>query len=177
MFGAKLRSYRRQNGLSLDELSTRTGFSKSFLSQIENGKNSPSIASLRKIADALGVSMGELFEARCGEKVCLTRKAEQKPLGRKGMELVFASSGVAGRRMEAVFLNLEAGAKSEGACRHEGEEFATVLEGRLILSLDGVEYLLEEGDSIYFFSNASHSWRNPSASAMRALVVATPPTF
>ena len=63
MLGKKLKGSRLAKSYSLEELARRTGFSKSFLSQIENGKNSPSIASLKKITHALDVSIGELFEA------------------------------------------------------------------------------------------------------------------
>lgn len=69
MLGQKLKSACLARGYSLEELARRTGFSQSFLSQIENAKNSPSIASLKKITQTLEVSIGELFEADRGEQI------------------------------------------------------------------------------------------------------------
>ena len=61
--GAKLRLARRQAGLSLRELARQLSVSPSFLSQMENGKSQPSVATLYSIAQVLGVSIDDLFHA------------------------------------------------------------------------------------------------------------------
>ncbi len=177
MLGDKLKSFRKQRGLSLDDLSTKTGFSKSFLSQIENGKNSPSIVSLKKITEALGVSIGETFEKRQTERIRFVKRRDWQPFTQKGLEVAFVSSGVAGRKMETVFVTLNPGGRSDGFYSHDGEAFVTILEGSMVLSLDGEEYRMEEGDSLYFSSSIPHCWQNDSAKPARAFWVATPPTF
>jgi transcriptional regulator with XRE-family HTH domain len=177
MIGEKLRGCRKQKGLSLDELSSRTGFSKSFLSQIENGKNSPSIASLKKIADALCVSIGEMFDTGHTGKVCFVKKADRRLMHGKGVEFAFVSSRVAGRKMEVILTSIEPGGQSEGMYTHEGEEFGTVIEGSLVLELDGTEYLMEEGDTIYFSSTIPHRFWNTGVSTARTIWVITPPSF
>ena len=63
-FGARLRRLRRELGLSLHELAVRTDVSASFISQIENGKSQPSVATLFALAASLGVSVDDLFGAR-----------------------------------------------------------------------------------------------------------------
>jgi transcriptional regulator with XRE-family HTH domain len=63
VIGQHVRQYRRRAGLSARALGTRTGFSASFISQLENGLVSPSIGSMQKIAAALGVTLGEFFTA------------------------------------------------------------------------------------------------------------------
>src|ERR671922_2028860 len=60
--GERLRELRRFRRATLRTIAERSGLSESFLSQVERGRSSASIASLRRIADALGVSMADLFE-------------------------------------------------------------------------------------------------------------------
>ncbi|MBI5442402.1 MAG: cupin domain-containing protein [Deltaproteobacteria bacterium] len=179
MLGQKLKAVRKARGYSLEELAKRTKFSKSFLSQIENGKNSPSIASLKKITSALGVSIGELFEEERSEQVYFTKKGQRQvfEVVKDKVIFEFGASKVPGRKMEAIFFTLLPGGESEGEYSHEGEEFGTVLEGSLLLLMGGKEYLLEPGDSIYFSSVTPHRWRNPGDVTMRAIWVVTPPSF
>ena len=179
MLGEKLKVIRKERAYSLEDLARLTGFSKSFLSQIENGKNSPSIASLKKITAALNISIGELFDEDRGEQVYIQRKADRRPLeGIKDKVIFeFASSKVANRKMEALFFSLLPGGESEGEYSHEGEEFGTILEGTLHFQIAGKEYVLDAGDCIYFSSSIPHRWRNEGPGIMRALWVITPPSF
>lgn len=179
MLGKKLRAVRRERGYSLEELARRTGFSKSFLSQIENNKNSPSIASLKKITQALEVSIGALFEEERNDHVYFLKRED-----RKAFEVVkdrvifeFGASRVPNRKMEVIFFHLLPGGESDGEYSHDGEEFGTVIEGTLIFEVGGTEYRMEPGDSIYCSSAIPHRWRNPGDTPMRALWVITPPTF
>ena len=179
MLGKRLKEFRKARGFSLEELARRTGFSKSFLSQIENGKNSPSIASLKKITQALGVSIADIFAEEDGERVYFLKKADRKAFEMVKDKVIFefGSSKVPNRRMEVIFFTLLPGGESEGEYAHEGEEFGTVLEGTLVLELGGREYRMEPGDSIYFTSSIPHRWRNPGPETMRAIWVISPPTF
>ena len=179
MLGQKLKSARLDRGYSLEELARRTGFSKSFLSQIENAKNSPSIASLKKITQALEVSIGDLFEADRGEQIYLLKKGDRTPFEVVKDKVIFefGASKVPNRMMEAIFFTLLPGGESEGEYTHDGEEFGTVLEGTLHLELGGREYVMEPGDSIYFSSAIPHRWKNPGAGTMRAIWVISPPSF
>ena len=179
MLGKKLKEARLAQSYSLEELARRTGFSKSFLSQIENEKNSPSIASLKKITQALNVSIGELFESDRGEQIYFLKKAERIPFEVVKDKVIFefGASKVPNRRMEAIFFTLLPGGESEGEYNHDGEEFGTVLEGTLQFELGGKEYVMEAGDSIYFSSSIPHRWRNPGPGTMRAVWVITPPSF
>lgn len=179
MLGAKLKAVRKERGYSLEELAKRTTFSKSFLSQIENGKNSPSIASLKKITTALGISIGELFEEDRGDQVYYVKKGQRQvfEVVKDKVIFEFGASKVPARKMEPIFFTLLPGGESDGDYCHEGEEFGTVLEGTLLFQIGGKEYVLEPGDSIYFNSATPHRWRNPGEVTMRAIWIITPPTF
>ena len=73
-----LRQVRERQGLSLRSLATRAGFSASFLSQLENGQVSPSIASLARIASQLGVTLADLFEAT-EDRPAIVVRADARP--------------------------------------------------------------------------------------------------
>ena len=180
MLGNRLRATRKERGYSLEELARKTGFSKSFLSQIENGKNSPSIASLRRITQALAVPMGDLFdEKQEPQPVFFLKRAQRRAfeVAKDRATFEFGSASFPNRKMEALFFCLQPGGASDSISSHDGEEFGTVVEGTLLFELDGTSYHMEAGDSIYFRSNTPHRWSNPGGQIMRAIWVVTPPSF
>jgi len=75
--GSSLRGLREQQGMSLRALAERVDFSASFLSQIENGQCSPSISSMEKIANALGVTLGQFFLSANQHVVNIVRASER----------------------------------------------------------------------------------------------------
>lgn len=179
MLGKKLRIVRKERGYSLEELGRRTKFSKSFLSQIENGKNSPSIASLKQITRALDVTVGELFDEDRREQVCFLTSDQRRTfeVAKDKVTFGFGASSFPNRKMEAIFFTLQPGGESDGMHSHDGEEFGTVVEGVLSFELGAKTYRMEPGDSIYFRSSTPHRWSNPGDQTMRAVWVVTPPTF
>jgi quercetin dioxygenase-like cupin family protein len=58
---------------------------------------------------------------------------------------------------------------------HEGAEFVHVIDGSLVIRYQAEDYILHAGDSVYFDSSESHSYRGISKTPARALVVTTPP--
>ena len=60
-FGAHIRALRVEQGLSQEEVAHRAGLHVTYLSGIKRGKRNPSLRNIRRIAGALGVSLGELF--------------------------------------------------------------------------------------------------------------------
>ena len=95
MLGERLRAFRERRGLTLQEVASRSGLSRSYLSELENGKKQPSIKALEALADALNVALDALIpdggreaeaeaEGRLGEHLRLARE-------RKGMSLAAAA--------------------------------------------------------------------------------------
>src|SRR5436190_22262870 len=78
--GERLRAIRRSRRCTLRTVATRSGLSESFLSQVERGRASASIASLRRIADALGVSVADLFEPDGPPRPRVLRREERPSL-------------------------------------------------------------------------------------------------
>src|SRR5881397_113488 len=87
--GERLRALRRFRRCTLRTIAARSGLSESFLSQVERGRSSASIASLRRIADALGVSIADLFEPESLPGPRVLRRNERPAL----------SFGILGRKL------------------------------------------------------------------------------
>src|SRR5262245_37540343 len=106
--GAWVRRRRLDAGLSLRTLARRTGFSPSFISQVENGLVSPSIASMERIADALGVTLGEFFAAAAGgAPVQIVRPPERLRLNSLWSQATIeALSPMSNRRFEPLLITL-----------------------------------------------------------------------
>ena len=151
MIGERIRARRNELGLSLRDLAEKVDLTASFLSQIERNLADPSIKSLHKIADALGVPM-LYFLADTESPSPVIRKDERKrlqlPRSRVTFELLTPDLN---RKMELFIARLDpAHGNIAHKLAHPTEECILVLEGRLRVQLDDAVYDLEPGDSIYF---------------------------
>jgi transcriptional regulator with XRE-family HTH domain len=173
--GEHVRRLRTEAGMSLRALAARTDFSPSFISQLENGQVSPSIGSMEKITGALGVTLGEFFEAAVGGEGGLVLRARD----RRGLasswsraEIEGLSTSRASARLEPVLITLKAGGRSGkhpyGLPR---EEFAFVLEGTVTLTLGPERHLLRKGDSATILPGELRMWENNSGRSARLLTV------
>ena len=79
--GARLKDARSRSGMSLREVARQLGVSPSFVSQMENGKSQPSVATLYSMAQLLSVSIDELFESGPREQNEVDFSAESVPGG------------------------------------------------------------------------------------------------
>ena len=76
IIGEHIRRLRSDRGLSVRAFAAQTGFSPSFISQLENGQVSPSLGSLQKIADALGVTLGEFRTQEIAEILIVSSRMQ-----------------------------------------------------------------------------------------------------
>ena len=181
--GVRLRHARLMAGMRLKEVAAKADCSESFLSKIENEKTTPSLLSLRRIAEVLGLTLGELFAAP-DEAERVVMKAGERPV--MSFDPLRKGSGVSLERLIPYSAHhllqgnihlIDPGGGSDGTVQHPGEELGYVLEGSIELVLDGRTFLLTEGDSFTFRSERAHGYRNIGASQARVLFVNTPPTF
>lgn len=179
--GKKVRELRQKNRYTLQDLATRTGLSKPFLSQIENDHVIPPIATLLKLARALNVSMTYFFQDEEGsEKISITRqqeriKIERRPhhqMGEVNYIYVALETKKTNKAMDPFLVEFPVQSSKEMIFQsHEGEEFLYVTEGQVeFRTVDRVE-ILNTGDSIYFESDISHSFRCVSETPAKALAV------
>jgi transcriptional regulator with XRE-family HTH domain len=180
-FGKVIRDLRMQRDLTLRDLARDSGCSISFLSQIERDLVSPSVANLKKIADALGITMASFFiddEAQ-GDSL-VVRRDQRVRFSSSASRVVYESLKPRGVNsvLEPLYQILEKGACSGDRSNvHLGEEFVIVLKGQVEISLDGRTLILGEGDSAVYNSNIPHRWRNIFDGRTELLWVNTPPTF
>jgi len=158
--GGRVRSLRRQRGLTLKALGAAAGLSHPFLSQVERGLARPSVASVERIAGALGVPVAHLWAPpRSGEERVVRRTKET------GLrELLDTAPAVhewsgGSRRWPAE------------ADRHAGEVLVYVARGALDVDLDGTVHELQEGDAVVFDGTTPFRLRRRGSPSTRALIV------
>src|SRR3954454_17117358 len=137
--GEVLRELREKRGLSVRTVAAVAGFSPSFISQVESGQASPSIASLEKIAACLDLTLAEFFLAGKVRSSAVVRR-EQRPRLESGWSKakIEGLSGDRTTRLEPILITLRAGGVS-GKRQHTlvREQFAFVISGEVTLVLDG----------------------------------------
>lgn len=180
--GSLIRKLRTEKGLSLRELAGLTGVSAPTLSQIENGRVSPNLQTLQKIAQALGTSVIAMLATGTENTISLVKRGERKTLIRNtGPEGCITEEFLVTNlhyKMEPAIITLPPYGHTGEYVSHEGEEFVFVLEGEVEVDLHGVSlYTLEEGDTLYYPCTIPHSFRNKTGKPSKILITATPPSF
>jgi DNA-binding transcriptional MerR regulator/quercetin dioxygenase-like cupin family protein len=178
--GRPLRRVRLERGMSLREASVRAGVSVSFLSALERGVSGASVATLQRLTAAYGTTMVELFGPHGGGTADRLVRERERPVLRIGDGRVRIEQLARGAtQLEPQCFVLAAGASSDGAYAHEGEELIYLLRGALTVWVgdDEVYRLDHEGDAVTFPSTLPHRWRNDADGETRLLWINTPPTF
>ncbi len=174
--GARLKAAREAKNYTLKQTSEISGLSTGFISQVERGQADPSLSSLKKLAGALGLKLGDLFEHSSAEHV-FVKKGNGRILNidsHVNCELLASSFN---KIMDPMIKLVLPGGESGLVDPHEGEEFIYVLEGNLQVTLGETTYLMGEGDSLYFHGDQPHAWKNTGDAECRAIWVMTPPFY
>jgi transcriptional regulator with XRE-family HTH domain len=169
--GRQIRRLRTKLGISLRAFAERTGFSPSFISQIEKGAVSPSLGSLEKIAEALGVSLRDFF-APPEDGDVVVRHDERQQVSSSWSRASIEALGVTGQKLQAMMIVLEPGGRSGKHGRAQPkEEFAIVADGEVQLTLGDAEHKMRKGDSVIVPAAAVRLWVNASRKEARVIVV------
>lgn len=177
--GARIRTLRLAQGATLRKLAAEASVTESFLSQVERGVASPSIATVQRIARALGQSIAELFAAdeRAGSLVRVhdRRRVAYPGLGAVDEFLTQSSDG----RLQVILSTIEpGGGTGDEAYTHDSdEEVVVVLEGSLDLWVGVEHYHLNAGDAVTHASRVPHRNTNPGPGIARVLFCITPPSY
>ncbi|MGH2406583.1 MAG: cupin domain-containing protein [Candidatus Limnocylindrales bacterium] len=176
--GARIRTLRRGAPLTLRQLAERAAVTESFLSQVERGVTSPSIATVQRIARALGLTIAQLFADESTRR--LVRRGDRRRITYPGLDAVdeFLTASTAGRLQVILSTIAPGGGTGEEAYTHESdEEVVVVLDGSLEVWVGDEHYLLDEGDALTFPSRLPHRNVNPGDRPARVLFCLTPPSF
>jgi len=176
---ARLKAVRQQHGLSQRELAKRAGVTNGMISLIEQGRVSPSVASLRKVLDGIPMSLAEFFTMDPGGAPQLFfAAAELVELGEREVSLRLVAAHRPGRRMAILHETYEAGADTGSEMlAHAGEEGGVVIAGQVEVTIAGQTRVLGPGDAYYFPSAMPHRFRNRGRDRCEIISASSPPTL
>ena len=169
--GARIRLTRTQKGITLQELSDRSGLSKGFICQLENDKASPSLQALEKLASGLSVPIAYLFLTQT-DKVQVVRQADRQEyrVGPEGLLVQLLSGGR--RSLKMMIMHIPPGMGTGGENHvHEGEECHLVLEGTVRYIQGEESVVLKAGDSLHWNGFLPHRVENCGQGEARLLCV------
>jgi transcriptional regulator with XRE-family HTH domain len=179
--GPKVRRLRLRKKLGLIQLGEHTGLSPAMLSKIERGHLFPTLPTLLRIALVFGVGLDHFFREDSDRPIhAVVRKADRIRLpdkaGRASPAYRFESLDypVSDRRLNGYYAEIEAEEEPSEPHEHPGAEIIYVLSGELVLNLEGEDFALGEGDSMYFDSAYPHSYRRKGSLPCAAIIVVTP---
>ena len=160
--GQHLKALRAARGMTLARLAAATGLTKSYLSKIQNSRKLPPIATLSRIAQALGTGIGSFFGdiLKQGEGASVVRKSERLPVVRGGTAFGYDYVSLAHdrlvKRMEPFVFTFPSKIDRHVFFDHGGEEFVFILSGKVIFQVGDERWALVKGDSIYFDAAIPH---------------------
>lgn len=174
--GPELKRLREASGMSLRTLAERAGFSPSFISQVENGQVSPSIASLEQIAATLNVRLADFFATPDMSEVVVVR-ADARPSFRSSWSRARIDSLMAAGKaqpLEAIMVTIENGGSSgKHAAGVSSDQLAVVFSGRPTLTLAEDTLELDSGDAVLIRARTPHRWQNRERTAAQVLLVSS----
>jgi len=179
--GLNIKKIRESTGISLREFAKELNVSASLISQIETGKASPSLSTLKNIADKLNTTVSLLMgeDKKPGEDsvLRLSKRKHIKNIG-SGITIHLLTAFSPMKQMEPLLLKLKKDACSgKTLYKHFGQEFIIVTKGSIELTLNKKSHVLRKGDTLYFNSYIPHSFKNIHKGLSEAIWVVTPPTF
>jgi len=188
--GEKIKSIRIEKGYTLADLAAKTGYTASYLSQIERNLKNPSLEALRKISDGLHTPIitflidenekyipAETHESDAFERYALLRGTSRRKMivPEIGAEYQFITpiprNSLNKPRMLGFYNELKPQAwVSEKLVTHEPEESIIVIDGLVEVYVDDKVFTLVKGDSFYIAGNVPHNIKNPTDT--KAIIVA-----
>ncbi|OKL36729.1 helix-turn-helix domain-containing protein [Domibacillus mangrovi] len=157
-----LKALRVDKKLSLERVAELTGVSKTMIGQIERGQSSPTITTIWKIANGLKISFTSLINTPQPDTTVILKREVQPLYEDNGKYRVYPYFPFQDdRRFEVYGVEIEKGGFLSADSHGKGtEEFLTVFDGELIVSINNIEYTVKSGDSIRFNADRPHNYYN-----------------
>ena len=179
LIGKKIQEIRKQQKMSLTELSKKSGVQLATLSRIENLKMTGTLESHMEIAKVLNIDIAELYQDVALEtnKVDVHNEESSADLfnysDKSSYEIL--TTKVLSKKMMPILLrivpngktNIEQGTRSS-------EKFLFVLEGSVSIKVGDSSYILREGNTLYFDASLPHLFENTGSTTVKIICVATP---
>lgn len=175
----RIKEIRKEKNITIQDLADRAGVSKGLISQIENNRTVPSLPVLMNIVNSLNIDLTEFFRdisaSNHTEKVFLVRAGEYTPLKKeaaKGFSYQrVLTRNIQGGPVDFVLLELKKGAKRNKMVTTDAFEYKYLIKGKIDYLIADKNYILEEGDSIFFDGRLGHNLSNIGDSDAMMLVV------
>lgn len=173
LIGKRVRSIRRRAGVTLDQLAGQTGLNKGYLSRIESGEKSPSIATLLKLGSGLNVPVSQLFgeEVDDGDIHIFRGKRTGVRKSSRGPVIISLSGSLPSAGLKAFLIRPSDKFEEEKRAEHSGTEGAFVIEGSIELQFSDRVVVLGQGDYVQFPGHLTHQVRRTSPHATVLIVV------
>jgi transcriptional regulator with XRE-family HTH domain len=168
---------RKKNKLTLDQLAAQSGVSRSMLSQIERGQANPTLAVTFRIAQAFGISIGELVEqAGSSANIDIVHADDPNNLFRTDKECKIRTLSPLHMEKNVEFceLKIAPNASLKSAAHFEGaRELLTVTQGSTKVHSGGTQCSLGIGDSAHYRADLEHSIENTGKNELVCFLVVT----
>jgi transcriptional regulator with XRE-family HTH domain len=177
--GTRLREVRRQRGITLKQVADAAGVTESFVSQVERGAANPSVATLRRIAEALGESMASLFVGGEPTGAVVRAGARRRLHHPSWAEEEYLLTPASAKSLEIIYtvLGEDHGSGIEPYTHQADEECVIVLAGQLDVGVNGEVHHLGAGDALLLDPKLPHSYHNPGPGSTTTLWVMSPPGY
>ena len=177
--GARLRARRKAIGKTMQQVADEASLTIGFISQIERGISTPSLASLYNVAKALDASV-DMFVSQPTRGHSVVTHAGKRPLVEAGEGNTrfyeFLERGFPDAKLNACLTHVLPGHASE-MMTHEGEDFIYLVAGTMLYEVDAVTYELTAGDTLHFDSKKPHRRTNIGSEMAIELWVGTMQLF
>ncbi|TWD39798.1 HTH-type transcriptional regulator PuuR [Pantoea sp. SJZ147] len=177
--GRRLSQIRQAMGLSQRRVAELAGLTHSAISTIEQDKVSPAVSTLQKLLKVYGLSLSEFFsepKGQDGPKV-VVRAGDLLEIGSQGVSLKLIDNGTTRRALGMLLETYQPDASTGEKLRHAGEETGTLLEGQIVLEINGQQFHLSAGESYVIDTGLPHSFTNPADVPCRIVSAHTPANF
>lgn len=175
--GKRIKELRKKNGLTQEELASRTELTKSFISQLENGQTAPSVSTLQDIVEGLGTNLSDFFSEEKQVQIVYRKEEYFEKEDKNGNVVQWLVTQAQSKSIEPILVKLMPGKALAPDTPHEGEEYGYVLEGSIKLTYDNKTYTVKAGDSFIYPAEKDHQISAAGKKGAKFLWISTPPSF
>lgn len=182
MIGDKINQLRLSKGFSQRKLAKLAGLTNTAISSIERNKVSPAVNTLAAILEVLGSDLNTFFSEDWGKtkaQVVVSPQdlVELSDSSKNGVSLKQVYNFAPTRNLGFLIETYQPNSSTEEKITHEGEEIGTVIEGKILIHINKMSYLLNEGDSYVIDTSQPHTFINPTSEVTRIISAHTPATY
>ncbi len=171
--GEVVRKLRQARGLSIREVAEAAGLSPSFLGAVERGDSDIAVGRLAQVARVFGHDVASLLGYVARQSRPRFIRPEERVRLARGKGIDFTAIRIPGTTLELMVATLAPRSRFDDVVTHAGTDILFVVEGELVLVVDGVDYPMSQGDCAVWPSSHPHTVRNDSDRPARAIGLAT----